>query len=121
MVEEIKKFDKQQIQDVKDRSQEAVSKVRRDALKILSLLSSLGRLLEMGFSGLAPTVPLCILCREGELAEGESKGTDAARKPTRPSGTSSDLERECLNRSSWRNCSTTRGHLEEFYSSHFWY
>lgn len=87
---------------------------------ILSLLPSLGWLLEMDFSGLAPTVPLCILCREVELAEDKKKGTDTARKPTWPSGTSSDLERECLT-GVVGGTATHRGHTEEFYSSHFWY
>ena len=37
-----------------------------------------------------------MVCRDGEVAEDKRKGTDTARKPTRPSGTASDLEREYL-------------------------
>lgn len=48
---------------------------------------------DRGFSRLAPTAPLGTLHREGSW---QRQGSNTAQKPTRPSGTSSALERECL-------------------------
>lgn len=48
---------------------------------------------DRGFSRLAPTAPLGTLHREGSW---QRQGRNTAQKPTRPSGTSSALERECL-------------------------
>lgn len=50
----------------------------------------------MSFYSLAPTVALCILCREGNLQKIEWKGNSAARRPAQPPGTFLDLERECV-------------------------
>lgn len=57
------------------------------------ILPFLGWLPDRGFSRLAPTAPLGTLRREGSW---QRQGTNTARKPPRPSGTSSALERECL-------------------------
>lgn len=57
------------------------------------ILPFLGWLPGRGFSRLAPTAPLGTLHEEGSE---QRQGTDTAWKPTRPSGISSALERECL-------------------------
>lgn len=74
----------------------------------------------MGFSGLAPTLPLYILCREGELAEDERKGANAARKPMQPSGTSPKVREHLTGVVEYLRDNSPRT-LEEFYSSQFWY